>query len=119
MLLPEASLKDLSSKLEKDVTVERFRPNIVTAADYNPVTGRPAPRRSQPPMRLLFMAFLLASLRLLSSPAPSMVFCYTSSQLIRLNHRTPPSLVINSTLQKHSLLRCCPYIHTALPFICL
>ncbi|CAL9686782.1 unnamed protein product [Knipowitschia caucasica] len=29
MLLSEASVKDLSSKLEKDVTVERFRPNIV------------------------------------------------------------------------------------------
>uniref|UniRef100_A0A8D3DUE2 MOSC domain-containing protein n=1 Tax=Scophthalmus maximus TaxID=52904 RepID=A0A8D3DUE2_SCOMX len=29
MLLSEASVKDLSSKLETDVTVERFRPNIV------------------------------------------------------------------------------------------
>lgn len=29
MLLSEASVKDLSSKLEKGVTVERFRPNIV------------------------------------------------------------------------------------------
>ncbi|XP_026149078.1 mitochondrial amidoxime-reducing component 1 [Mastacembelus armatus] len=29
MLLSEASVKDLSSRLEKDVTVERFRPNIV------------------------------------------------------------------------------------------
>lgn len=29
MLLSEASVKNLSSKLEKDVTVERFRPNIV------------------------------------------------------------------------------------------
>ncbi|XP_018521801.1 mitochondrial amidoxime-reducing component 1 isoform X2 [Lates calcarifer] len=29
MLLSEASVKDLSSKLDKDVTVERFRPNIV------------------------------------------------------------------------------------------
>ncbi|XP_029315787.1 mitochondrial amidoxime-reducing component 1 isoform X2 [Cottoperca gobio] len=29
MLLSESSVKDLSSKLEKDVTVERFRPNIV------------------------------------------------------------------------------------------
>ncbi|XP_039994171.1 mitochondrial amidoxime-reducing component 1 [Xiphias gladius] len=29
MLLSEASVKDLSSKLEKDVTVDRFRPNIV------------------------------------------------------------------------------------------
>lgn len=29
MMLSEASVKDLSSKLEKDVTVERFRPNIV------------------------------------------------------------------------------------------
>nr|XP_020459894.1 mitochondrial amidoxime-reducing component 1-like [Monopterus albus] len=29
MLLSEASIKDLSSRLEKDVTVERFRPNIV------------------------------------------------------------------------------------------
>lgn len=29
MLLSDASVKDLSSKLEKDVTVERFRPNIV------------------------------------------------------------------------------------------
>lgn len=29
MLLSEASVQDLSSKLEKDVTVERFRPNIV------------------------------------------------------------------------------------------
>lgn len=29
MLLSESSVKDLSSKLETDVTVERFRPNIV------------------------------------------------------------------------------------------
>ncbi|KAM9842637.1 mitochondrial amidoxime-reducing component 1 isoform 2-T2 [Aulostomus maculatus] len=29
MLLSEASVRNLSSKLEKDVTVERFRPNIV------------------------------------------------------------------------------------------
>lgn len=29
MLLSEASVKDLSSKLEKEVTVERFRPSIV------------------------------------------------------------------------------------------
>ncbi|KAM9354348.1 mitochondrial amidoxime-reducing component 1 [Pholidichthys leucotaenia] len=29
MLLSEASVKDLSGKLDKDVTVERFRPNIV------------------------------------------------------------------------------------------
>ncbi|XP_060939137.1 mitochondrial amidoxime-reducing component 1-like [Limanda limanda] len=29
MLLSEASVKDLSSRLEKDVTVDRFRPNIV------------------------------------------------------------------------------------------
>ncbi|KAM9341666.1 mitochondrial amidoxime-reducing component 1 isoform 2-T2 [Symphorus nematophorus] len=29
MLLSESSVKDLSSKLDKDVTVERFRPNIV------------------------------------------------------------------------------------------
>lgn len=29
MLLSESSVKDLSSKLEKDVTAERFRPNIV------------------------------------------------------------------------------------------
>ncbi|XP_069567822.1 mitochondrial amidoxime-reducing component 1 [Brachyistius frenatus] len=29
MLLSDASVQDLSSKLEKDVTVERFRPNIV------------------------------------------------------------------------------------------
>ncbi|XP_022606172.1 mitochondrial amidoxime-reducing component 1-like [Seriola dumerili] len=29
MLLSEASVKDLSGKLEKDVTVDRFRPNIV------------------------------------------------------------------------------------------
>lgn len=29
MLLSEASVKDLSEKLEKDVTVERFRPNII------------------------------------------------------------------------------------------
>ncbi|KAM4625095.1 mitochondrial amidoxime-reducing component 1 [Polymixia lowei] len=29
MLLSEASVRDLSSKLEKDVTAERFRPNIV------------------------------------------------------------------------------------------
>ncbi|KAL7380954.1 hypothetical protein ABVT39_026399 [Epinephelus coioides] len=29
MLLSESSVKDLSSKLEKEVTVERFRPNIV------------------------------------------------------------------------------------------
>ncbi|XP_040915870.1 mitochondrial amidoxime-reducing component 1 [Toxotes jaculatrix] len=29
MLLSEASVKDLSSKLEKEVTVDRFRPNIV------------------------------------------------------------------------------------------
>lgn len=29
MLLSDASVKDLSSKLEKDVTVERFRPNII------------------------------------------------------------------------------------------
>ncbi|XP_035530619.1 mitochondrial amidoxime-reducing component 1 isoform X1 [Morone saxatilis] len=29
MLLSESSVKDLSSKLENDVTVERFRPNIV------------------------------------------------------------------------------------------
>ncbi|KAM8916163.1 mitochondrial amidoxime-reducing component 1 isoform 2-T5 [Spinachia spinachia] len=29
MLLSESSVKDLSSKLEQDVTVERFRPNIV------------------------------------------------------------------------------------------
>lgn len=29
MLLSEASVKDLSSKLENDITVERFRPNIV------------------------------------------------------------------------------------------
>ena len=31
MLLSESSVKDLSSKLEKDVTVERFRPNIVVS----------------------------------------------------------------------------------------
>lgn len=29
MLLSEASVKDLSSRLEEDVTVERFRPNVV------------------------------------------------------------------------------------------
>lgn len=29
MLLSEASVKDLSSKLEKGVTVERFRPSVV------------------------------------------------------------------------------------------
>ena len=29
MLLSEASVKDLSSRLEKDVTADRFRPNIV------------------------------------------------------------------------------------------
>lgn len=29
MLLSEASVKDLSSKMEKAVTVERFRPSIV------------------------------------------------------------------------------------------
>ena len=29
MLLSEASVGDLNSKLEKDVTVERFRPNII------------------------------------------------------------------------------------------
>lgn len=29
MLLSESSIQDLSSRLEKDVTVERFRPNIV------------------------------------------------------------------------------------------
>lgn len=29
MLLSESSVKDLSRKLEKDVTVERFRANIV------------------------------------------------------------------------------------------
>lgn len=29
MLLSEASVKNLSNKLEKEVTVERFRPNIV------------------------------------------------------------------------------------------
>lgn len=29
MLLSESSVKDLSSRLENDVTVERFRPNIV------------------------------------------------------------------------------------------
>lgn len=31
MLLSEASVKDLSSKLEKTVTVERFRPNIIVS----------------------------------------------------------------------------------------
>ena len=29
MLLSEASVRDLSGRLDKDVTVERFRPNIV------------------------------------------------------------------------------------------
>lgn len=29
MLLSESSIQDLSSRLENDVTVERFRPNIV------------------------------------------------------------------------------------------
>lgn len=29
MLLSEASVDDLNSRLEKDVTVERFRPNII------------------------------------------------------------------------------------------
>lgn len=29
MLLSEASIKDLSGKLNKDLTAERFRPNIV------------------------------------------------------------------------------------------
>uniref|UniRef100_A0AAV2J6H6 Secreted protein n=1 Tax=Knipowitschia caucasica TaxID=637954 RepID=A0AAV2J6H6_KNICA len=62
-------------------------------------------------MRLLFVAFLLASLRLLSTPAPSMALRYTSSQLIRLNHRAPPSLDITSTLQQHCLVRRRPYIH--------
>uniref|UniRef100_A0AAV2J9G2 Secreted protein n=1 Tax=Knipowitschia caucasica TaxID=637954 RepID=A0AAV2J9G2_KNICA len=81
------------------------------SVDYNPVTGRPAPRSSQSAMRLLFVAFLLASLRLLSTPAPSMTLRYTSSQLIRLNHRVPPSLDITSTLQQHCLVRRRPYIH--------
>uniref|UniRef100_A0AAV2L9G9 Uncharacterized protein n=1 Tax=Knipowitschia caucasica TaxID=637954 RepID=A0AAV2L9G9_KNICA len=81
------------------------------SVDYNPVTGRPAPRSSQPAMRLLFVAFLLASLRLLSTPAPSMALRYTSSQLIRRNHRAPPSLDITSTLQQHCLVRRRPYIH--------
>ena len=31
MLLSEASVKDLSSRLDKDVTVSRFRPNIVVS----------------------------------------------------------------------------------------
>lgn len=31
MLLSEASVKDLSSKLDNDVTVERFRPNIIVS----------------------------------------------------------------------------------------
>lgn len=31
MLLSESSVEDLSSKLEQDVTVERFRPNIVVS----------------------------------------------------------------------------------------
>lgn len=31
MLLSDSSVKDLSSKLEKGVTVERFRPNIVVS----------------------------------------------------------------------------------------
>lgn len=29
MLLSESSVKDLSSRLDEDVTVERFRPNII------------------------------------------------------------------------------------------
>ena len=31
MLLSEASVGDLNGKLQKDVTVERFRPNIVVS----------------------------------------------------------------------------------------
>uniref|UniRef100_A0AAV2LU90 Uncharacterized protein n=1 Tax=Knipowitschia caucasica TaxID=637954 RepID=A0AAV2LU90_KNICA len=50
------------------------------SVDHNPVTGRPAPRSSQSAMRLLFVAFLLASLRLLSTPAPSMTLRYTAHQ---------------------------------------
>uniref|UniRef100_A0A8C6S6Z5 Reverse transcriptase domain-containing protein n=1 Tax=Neogobius melanostomus TaxID=47308 RepID=A0A8C6S6Z5_9GOBI len=62
-------------------------------------------------MRLLFVAFLLASPRLLPSPAPSMALRYTSSQLFRFNHRAPSSLDITTTLQQHCLLRRRPYIH--------